>query len=55
MRETIEGREYELVTPNVCAGCHFFSGEDIGCNLPDDAEIGCGPNDIYVEVKESEK
>ena len=52
MREIMNGKTYELVTPDVCAGCHFFGGEDIGCQLPDEAEVGCGLDTIYVEVKE---
>ena len=54
MKETINGKTYELISPNVCTGCNFFDGDE-GCNLPDEAEIGCDVDTIYVEVKQAKE
>ena len=46
MKETLNGKNYEIVTRNLCAGCHFFDGDEAGCQLPDGAEIGCDADTI---------
>jgi hypothetical protein len=52
--KVINDRKYKILTRNVCTGCSFFGGDDVGCKLPNDIEIECGPESVYVEVENDE-